>query len=394
MSSTKSSVGWLMYPIVCVILGYLTISCKPDVKHQDHYDNPIEAAYFEDYESPDYKWGYINTQGEKIFKAHWDALKEMQPYLTAANFQGRWGYIDSQGREKINYAYKQATRFEDQRAFVQDFHNKWLLIDDLGTVLDTTDYTQVNSFQNGQCVVEKLGFKGVIDADGRIILPLEYKSIIILDENKFIARKANQYALVTSTETLTEFKYDKLYAPKDEIIRFKKDKSYGYLNLAGDPLSSKTYSKATNFDSGYAAVKSNGQYHLINKSLEIAISITADNLKSAGEGLWMFKREGKWGLIDSRGTIIMEPRYELMNRFSSGRIAVANDDLWGYCDDNGIEVIPLKYPLVWDFVDGRARFIYDRGVGFMDKSGKVVIADKFIEVRDFSNGKARFQSYR
>ena len=379
--------------VLGALLG-LTPSCKEDSQRLMDYANPIEAAYFEDYDSPAYKWGYINTQGKKILEAKWDALKEMQPTLTAANYKGRWGYIDTDGNAKIDYVYKQATRFSDQRAFVQDFSNQWLLIDEQGAVIDSTGFSQVHTFERGLCVVDKLGLKGVIDKNGTEILPIRYNSINILGDNKFIVRQGSQYTLLHSGTPLTSKGYDRLYTPSDGLIRFKQAQRYGYLDLNGIEMSAQRYTKATNFVSEVAAVQDGKGFHLIDKRLEIIKSIEADNIKSAGAGKWKFKRNGKWGLLNGQGEMILEPRYDLMNRYNSDRIAVAIGDRWGYCDENGEEVIPLKFPLVWDFSDGRARFIDNRGVGFIDKEGVMVISDNFIEVRDFSNGMARFQSYR
>ncbi len=394
MNIHKSILACTFKLLVLGALISLTSACKEDSGPIADYANPIEAAYFEDYDSPAYKWGYINTKGEKVLKAKWDALKEMQPTLTAANYEGRWGYIDIEGTTKIDYTYKQATRFEDQRAFVQDFNNRWLLIDEQGTVIDSTDFSQVHTYDKGLCVVGRLGLKGVIDKGGQVVLPLQYKSIAILGDNKFIVKQGSSYTLLQGQTPLTTNEYDRLYTPSDGLIRFKQAKSYGYLDLEGKELSSQRYGKATNFESNLAAVQDGSQFSLIDKRLQIIRPIEADVVKSAGAGKWKFKRDDKWGLLNSLGEIILEPRYELMNKYNSDRIAVANQDKWGYCDENGQEVIPLQFPLVWDYSDGRARFIDDRGVGFIDKGGRMVISDNFIEVRDFSNGMARFQSYR
>ena len=393
-SSYTSVISCLKLLVLIGLVSFFFSSCKEENGGRGgDSSNPIEAAYFEDYDSPTYKWGYIDVNGRKVLKAKWDALKEMQDPLTAANYEGKWGYIDVDGKEKIPYKYKQATRFQDQRAFVQDFYDKWLLLDVEGHVVDTTDYTQVNTFQDGHCVVEKFGLKGVINAEGKEILPIEYNTVKIAGD-KFIVSKNGLSGIVNKNEVVVPMEYDKIYMPNDGLFRFRKDRKYGYLDQSGKVVSPRLYDKANNFEGKYASVFYEGQYHLINSRFQLIKSMSVDNLKSAGSGLWKYKQNNKWGLMDTKGMVLIKPRYELVNKYSSGLIAVSNDDLWGYCDSEGKEVIPTRYPLAWDFYDGRARFIYDRGVGFIDKAGKIVIDDDFIEVRDFSNGKARFQTYR
>ena len=393
MNRLKSIRASTLLLLFLFTFAVLFVACKPDTTNANAYSTPIEQAYFEDYDSPENKWGYIDVKGRTVLEAKWDDLKEMQDPLTAANYQGKWGYIDLSGEVQIPYQYKQVTLFENERAFVQDFQNKWLLINPSGQVLDTTDYTQVTAFQKGYSVVARVGLKGVIDVNNGIILSLKYNSISILGEGKFIVKMDNQYGLVENTKSLSPLKYDKIYDPSEGLLRFKKDGAYGYMDLSGQEIKPLQYDKASNFEGQVAMVSFDGNYHLINRQFSTIKSFSVDNLRYAGEGLWKYKQKGKWGLVDSDGQIIMTPRYELINKFRNNRVAVSNSDIWGYCDNNGKEVIPLKYPLVWDFYDGRARFIDDRGVGFIDKDGKIVIRDKFLEVRDFSNGKARFQTF-
>ncbi|WP_077214987.1 WG repeat-containing protein [Bacillus dakarensis] len=99
--------------------------------------------------------------------------------------------------------------------------------------------------------------------------------------------------------------------------------------------------------------------------------------------------DGKWGLIDRTGEMIIEPQFDEVKEFSEGFAAVAVDEddwtrKWGFIDKDGIVSAPLFYD-VGDFSEGLAAvainetndYSVHRKWGFIDQSGKMVIDPAF-----------------
>ncbi|MUG97773.1 hypothetical protein F7734_37880 [Scytonema sp. UIC 10036] len=92
----------------------------------------------------------------------------------------------------------------------------------------------------------------------------------------------------------------------------------------------------------------------------------------------------KYGFINSKGEIVVEPKYDFVGRFAENRCFVAKltDDfqrLFGFIDSEGHEVIPLKaISACTHFSEGLAQYGEDESrVGFIDYYGNYVIDSNF-----------------
>ena len=98
--------------------------------------------------------------------------------------------------------------------------------------------------------------------------------------------------------------------------------------------------------------------------------------------------EGKYGFRDCKGVVIIEPQYEIANRFSEELAVVALNRKWGYIDISGKTVIEFKYDGALNFSDGLAAVSENGLWGYIDKSGKTVIPAQFEGAGDFTEGLA------
>jgi hypothetical protein len=116
-----------------------------------------------------------------------------------------------------------------------------------------------------------------------------------------------------------------------------------------------------------------------------------------------FEKDGKWGLKDNYGNVIIQPKYDAIhNGFEEGLIGVklifpVGDvgyyvNKWGFLNRNGQVVIPFEYDWAGPFVSGRAcvRLKHEKSdytiikkFGYIDRSGKVVIPVKYDDASAF-----------
>jgi hypothetical protein len=111
----------------------------------------------------------------------------------------------------------------------------------------------------------------------------------------------------------------------------------------------------------------------------------------AQENLAPFEKDGKWGYINGKGQVVIEPQFIIACEFSPEKIApVVDDNGWAYIDMKGNIVIR---PFIFDngpdyFREGLARFTVDNKFGFFDTTGKIVIRPQFDWAFPFSEGLA------
>ncbi len=150
------------------------------------------------------------------------------------------------------------------------------------------------------------------------------------------------------------------------------------------------------FNDGLASVELNGKYGLIDKTGKIVIPCVYENYNiEFSEGLAAVKINGKFGFIDKAGKLSIPCIYDGVGSFSEGLALVLSKNLWGYIDKNNKLAIPFQYHEAYAFSDGLAAvssgkagltkngdFLY----GFIDKKGQLIYPEKFVAI--IPSGKA------
>jgi hypothetical protein len=91
--------------------------------------------------------------------------------------------------------------------------------------------------------------------------------------------------------------------------------------------------------------------------------------------------KGKWGYINTKGKIVIKPRFWAAGNFSEGFASVRDEDGWFYyIDKTGKSITNGKtYRFADDFSEGLAAVQENPNdkIGFIDRSGNVVIKPRF-----------------
>lgn len=113
-----------------------------------------------------------------------------------------------------------------------------------------------------------------------------------------------------------------------------------------------------------------------------------DDYKTASLELLPFRREGKWGFIDTDGVERIKADYEWVEPFQVGQAVVSLNERVGTVNRSGKVVVPIEYDEVNDASDGT--FVVERAnrVGAVDRNGELVVEMVFTDLGDFSEGLA------
>ena len=140
-------------------------------------------------------------------------------------------------------------------------------------------------------------------------------------------------------------------------LRPKKDDNgkYGYVDLydhylnwrlSGEKIDLNTpefkilpiYEEAGKFEDGFAKVKMNGKWGVINEDGEFIIEPQYDDIVKRKNGLYRVKVDGKWGLMNEHEGIIHEPQYD--------EVGKCHDNLIDVKIGNKIGFINLRWQLI------------------------------------------------
>jgi len=167
---------------------------------------------------------------------------------------------------------------------------------------------------------------------------------------------------------------------------------WGYIDTLGIGVVPPKYSFARDFLNGVGIVQCDEKWGMLGIRGDTLIPCRYDAVEflenTDNKILRIYKREEKYGLIDSLGQLALQLTFDEVGSFSEGLLAVKQNGLWGFVDRFGREVIPAGFRAVENFSEGKAAVKMGRQWGFINPSGEVEIDFRYIRVGNFSSGLA------
>lgn len=177
----------------------------------------------------------------------------------------------------------------------------------------------------------------------------------------------------------------------------RKNRKYGFVDIEGTIVIPLEYDTLDNFNEGYCFGKINNEYFLVNASgnRKIIDYLHIEDVGPLSEGLAPIKIDGKYGFIDSLGTMKIEPQYLSVGFFNNGicNVKIMNDT-WGYIDTTGnwfvIPTLIEARPFLHNNKFAKAINKSDFSTVLIDTKGrKNKLNEKIDNLSDFSNGLAK-----
>lgn len=131
----------------------------------------------------------------------------------------------------------------------------------------------------------------------------------------------------------------------------KNDGKWFLIDESGNKCSDKTYEDikldlyGSYIQSDIIIAKENGSYHLYNNSFNQIGDFSCDDIDICMNGnLIAFEKDGKWGYVNSKGKIVLEPKYMKAKSFSSKMAAVVDESgMWGFINSDYEMVIEGQF---------------------------------------------------
>ncbi|MFZ1786057.1 MAG: WG repeat-containing protein [Ferruginibacter sp.] len=179
---------------------------------------------------------------------------------------------------------------------------------------------------------------GVIDAAKKLVVPMQFKSILSCSEKGLF------------------------------IVKDQKDEVGLFSSLTQKYLVQPQYFEIEGFSEGLAVVKKRSPdfgfvWGAVDVTGKIAIPVEYDYLGVLKEGLMNFKKDNKMGFLDRNNKIVIPAMYYDFSTFSEGLAAVKVEDMgkYGYIDKNNKLVIAAEYEDAGPFYHGFAYVAKKKG---------------------------------
>lgn len=254
-------------------------------------------------------------------------------------------------------------------------------------------------FKNDYCVISNGIYKGVIDTEGKYVIPPIYNKLQVINENQVIACKSSKFGLISMNEVLLlNFIFDRLEFIGENRFIVRQDNCEGILNLLcpdrlilkslkyhsfsdgavlvsikneigkekfgfedydGEEIVPLLYNYLSKFENGIAVASINKKYGLINQKNQVIQSFVYDNIYRTGNGYFLIILNNKVGLVNADGSILLKARFENIV-FKDDKFLVELKDCYNYLNLNG------KFANEWMYNDYESATTEDTDDMYLD----------------------------
>lgn len=293
------------------------------------------------------------------------------PSWLSVSYHGRYGLIDRHGKVIVEPKFKGLSGYDSSRSWYPPeqlrpdyseglrpaaLNDTWGYIDQHGEFAIPPRWTMAGPFRDGKAQVQDGDVWGIIDKSGEYFVKPQFSYI-----GRFVEGRAR---------VAVGGRHIELGLPGSK---------WGFIDDKGQTIVPAIYDYAWDFSQGRALVNVGGRWW--------------------GKAGYDFQ-EGKWGVIDSAGTIVFRPEMEFERPFPL-RVSVPErnpvppikeDDLrpvkingkFGFVDGLWRIRIAPQFEVATDFSESLAAVKQNGLFGYLDKTGKLIIKPSYATAGPFS----------
>src|ERR1051325_2316791 len=331
----------------------------------------------------------FNSKGKQLTSFIYDQVDDYHLFkknMISVQIKKRIGIIDTSGKEIIPCIYN----------YIGDWFNNYLILstdtgalknfmirDSTGKTITVGPYNSLGAVYDDYASVSLNGKHGFISYSGKILTP------ICMDEVGIQTyRIGEKWGLFSEKGKLvTKPIYDKIWYLSGDCIFYTVKGKFGLMDSTGRHLTKPVYDDGYGYEYGFpVGVKKNGKWAVMDKGLHLLTGYVFDEewhiypiyrtsfiiLRKNGkrdlfdtrtkknllEGyddirdkdqLFFLKKDGKWGLADSTGRVIVKPFYDTIISVNGNKLIAAKEGKIGVADLQGTVIIPFEYknPVNW-----------------------------------------------
>ena len=303
-----------------------------------------------------------------VFKQREKVTKNYQYFTLYA--QNKWGVMNQDGEEVITPSYQEMIIIPDEEKEV--FICTYDVDDQTGTYKTKainsknedifTEYDQVEAIDNmdknnnlwyekNVLKVSKNGKYGLIDFNGKELLPIEYDEITTLDgmENSIIIKKDEKVGLVNDNGSIIiDVNYKEIKALgetyKEGYITIDESDKYGVVSATKRQILENKYDEISSvYLKDYYLVRENGKKELIDSDGKVILDAGFDDIKSATTNGVIFTKNDLYGEISALGEVTLEAKYQDLKEVKEGKYIAKQNDKYGIIDNVGNEQLAFEY---------------------------------------------------
>ncbi len=290
----------------------------------------------------DGKYGLVDNSGSVIIENNYTEIVALtnryEDGFIVKDSNNQYGLINYNRKQILDCKYTEIMHVYGSEMYVVKEGNDIELVSADGLIKLKNGFTEAVSIDNSNVIVKADGKYGVISSTGEKLINQEYQDLKYAFEGNYIAKKDDKYGIINlQGETPVNFNYNYIsYSSEEGFIEAEKDN--GEMDLINTTFEVKTSGILSEINSnlGYIKVRKDGEYKYYNFKLEE--KKVQDVLSS--NTLFLSKYNNKYGFVDKNGIVVVDYTYDdATEQNDYGFSAVKKDGKWGVIDATGKVIV-------------------------------------------------------
>lgn len=200
-------------------------------------------------------------------------------------------------------------------------------------------YTQYVEVPNG-----KMLHSGLIDSTGKVLLPAVYWEIGTFYNKITTVKKDNKWGLINrSGERLCPIVYDRIGQLHRNFIEVTSNGKLGLLDPSGKVILEPSYTYLVWYDSLIHCGNENNEFFIFDYKSGATYKHNFGKLMPQVNGLSIYVNEKKYGLVSSKGKLLISAQFDKVHGYRNKRALVEKNGKFGLIDENGKIVNAVIY---------------------------------------------------
>ncbi len=292
-------------------------------------------------------WGAVDRYGKEILSCVYDSIGNHHYESIAVKFKGLYGIIGMDERWRILPQRNPITVLDDDHYLEQQNSIRFLRHID-GQVIYFTSHplTWVNGMLEETApdgTVRYISLAGISSAQA--LAPILPGTEEVFEESEGLRgiRRNGQYGFVDARDRLRiANRYEGIGKFSEGRARVKLLGRWGYISKDDQVVINPNFDEASDFSDGLAIVSRAGKTGVIDLQGTLVLPLRYDSIQRVNDFLLLSVGNQK-GLSDTKGNVLIEPRFDYLALIPQGLVIVRSDGKWDVLTTDGMAVLPMVY---------------------------------------------------
>ena len=296
----------------------------------------------------DGKKGLVDNTGSVIIDNNYKDIKALtdryEDGYVVQDTSEKFGVINYNKKVALECKYDLVKNVIGNSSYVVKENGVLKVVNNEGQTYLEDKYTDIKDINDGIAIVKQGNSYGLVSLTGEEKVKISYQDLTYLFSNYYIAKKDNKYGIInTNNETIIDFNYTNLvYRKTADFIEGVKTAEETDLINRDMQIKATGIVSEVNTEKGYLKVRVNNEYKYYNFKFEEKKA--SDILKS--NTLFLSKKDGKYGFVNKDNVVVVNYIYDdATEQNEYGFSAVKKNGVWGVIDQKGNVIVEPKYNL-------------------------------------------------